>query len=308
MTVQRNVSAFGRVRRGLVTGLAIGAGAASMAGAASCGDGLGGILISDAKEVEMGKGVDDQIRLEYRLAAVNDPATKWLTEFVTPLATASAQFRDPADIGGFKVAVIVDDELVNAFAAPGGYTYVSTGLILNAATCAEIAGVMGHELAHVTERHGVKSIEGAYGVQIISQWFLGDGSLASDAAQTIYAFLANTQFSQDHEAEADAVGLRIAHDAGYNPYGLVDFFTKLLALEGGASVPEFLSSHPATQSRISDVSTAIETRYGDGVNPGSTQSYNCLGTTMSLEQLKAHVQSGQIAIEPGTGPQAPANP
>lgn len=266
----------------------------------SCGDGLGGFLISDAQEVEMGAGVDTQIRGEYRLAAANDPATQWLVQFIGPLVTASAGFRDPADFGNYKVAVIVDDELVNAFAAPGGYTYISTGLILQSTTCAEIAGVMGHELGHVTERHGVKNIEEAYATKIISEWFLGEG-LANDAAQTIYTFLANTQFSQDHEAESDSVGLRIAHDAGYNPYGLADFFTKLLALQEGASVPEFLSSHPATDDRIRDVSAEIERRYGDSVNPETTQSYNCLGTTMSLEQLKAHVQSGTIAIEPGTG-------
>lgn len=278
-------------------GLALGA-----ATLVSCGDGLGGVLISDAKEVEMGLGVDGEIRKEYRLATANDPATQWLAQFVAPLAAASTEFRDPADIGGYKVAIIVDDTLVNAFAAPGGYTYLSTGLILQSATCAEIAGVMGHELAHVTERHGVKSMEEAYGIQIISQWFLGEG-LAADAAQTIYQFLANTQFSQEHESEADGVGLRIAFGAGYNPYGLVDFFTKLLALSGGAEVPEFLSSHPATADRIAAVSAEIERRYGDQVNPGTTQTYDCVGTSMNLAQLKAHVQSGQIAVDPAPAPQ-----
>lgn len=263
----------------------------------SCGDGLGGFLVSDAKEVEMGLGVDGEIRKAYRLATASDPATQWLVQFVAPLAAASTEFRDPADIGGYKVAVIVDDTLVNAFAAPGGYTYLSTGLILQSATCAEIAGVMGHELAHVTERHGVKSMEEAYGLAIISEWFLGEG-LAADAAQTIYQFLSNTQFSQAHESEADAVGLRIAYGAGYNPYGLVDFFAKLLALSGGAEVPEFLSSHPATQARIDSVSSQIESRYGDSVNPGTTQTYDCVGTTMNLAQLKAHVSSGQIAVDP----------
>jgi predicted Zn-dependent protease len=271
----------------------------------SCGDGLGGLLISDEQEVEMGLGVDQEIRKEYKLAAASDPAAQWLVQFIAPLATASTQFREPNDIGGYKVAVIVDDTLVNAFAAPGGYTYLSTGLVLQAETCAEIAGVMGHELAHVTERHGVKSIEEAYGVQVISEWFLGEG-LASEAAGTIWSFLQNTTFSQEHEAEADSVGLRISHDAGYNPYGIVDFFTKLLALEGENVVPQFLSSHPATADRIADVAAQIESRYGDSVNPGTTQTYDCIGTSMSLEQLKAHIRSGRIAVDTGTGTQPPA--
>lgn len=275
------------------------------AGLVSCGDGLGGFLISDQQEVEMGQGVDQQLRQEYRIAATDDLATTWMAEFIGPLVTASAQFRDPADIGGFKVAVIVDDELVNAFAAPGGFTYISTGLILQSANCGEIAGVMGHELAHVTERHSIKAMEDAYGVQVVSEFFLGEG-LANDAAQTIYGFFANTSFSQEHEAEADAFGLRISHDAGYNPYGLVDFFSKLLALENGAAVPEFLSSHPATADRIRDVSNAIEKRYGDSVNPGTTQTYECVGTALSFTQLKAHIASGNVAVQEGTGTGTPA--
>lgn len=271
-------------------------------GVTSCGDGLGGFLVSDAKEVEMGAGVDQQLRLEYYLAAPDDEATQWMAEFIGPLAQASAEFRDPADIGGYKVAVIVDDTLINAFAAPGGYTYISTGLILQSATCAEIAGVMGHELAHVTERHGVKSIEEAYGIQVVSEFFLGE-NLASDAAQQIYQFFANTKFSQAHESEADLVGLQISHDAGYNPYGLVDFFSKLLALSEGDEPPKFLSSHPATADRITSVTRDIENRYGDSVNPGSTQTYDCVGTDLTLAQLKAHVSSGNITIAPGTGPQ-----
>lgn len=272
----------------------------SMAGT-TCGDGLGGFLVSDRKEVEMGVGVDQQLRAEYRLAAADDASTQWLVQLIGPLQQASTRFRNPDTIGGYKVAIIVDDQLVNAFAAPGGFTYLSTGLILHSDTCAELAGVMGHELAHVTERHGVKSIEEAYGLQVVSEFFLGEG-LAADAAQTIYAFLSNTSFSREHESEADSVGLQIAHDAGYNPYGLVDFFAKLLALQGDNYVPKFLSSHPATDERIAAVSNQIESRYGDGVNPGTTQTYGCVGTTMNLEQLKAHVRSGQIAVDPTTGP------
>ncbi|MFO0750723.1 MAG: M48 family metalloprotease [Myxococcota bacterium] len=270
----------------------------------SCGDGLGGFLISDQQEVELGAGVDTELRGQYKIAAPTDPATVWMQGFIGKLVDASTRFRDPADIGGYKVAVIVDDELVNAFAAPGGFTYISTGLILQAQTCAEIAGVMGHELAHVTERHGVKQIEDTYAVSIVSGWFLGDG-LANDVAATVYNFLQSTQFSQEHEAEADLIGLQISHDAGYNPYGLVDFFTKLLALEGDSAPPKFLSSHPPTQERIDDASKEIEKRYGDTVNPGTTQTYECVGTALTLENLKAHIRSG-VEVTPGTGENPPA--
>lgn len=269
-----------------------------------CADGLGGFLISNAQEVELGVGVDQQLRYEYAIATPEDPAAIWASQLVGSLVPASVAFRDPAEIGGYKVAVIVDDELVNAFAAPGGFTYISTGLILQAQDCAEITGVLGHELGHVTERHSVKQLEATYAVGIISEWFLGEG-LATDVAQTVYGFLSSTQFSQEHEAEADSVGLQIAFIAGYNPYGLTDFFLKLIALSNGAEVPTFLSSHPATQDRVDDTTAEIEKRYGDNVNPGTTQTYGCLGTTLSLDQIKAHIQSG-VAVIPGTGQGPPA--
>jgi len=267
----------------------------------ACGDGLGGFLISSEQDVEPGHCVDVELRKDARIAKADGAATVWMQGFIGKLVESSTAFRNPAEIGGYKVAVIVDDELVNAFAAPGGFTYITTGLILQSATCGEIAGVMGHELAHVTERHSVKSIEEAYAVSIVSEWFLGEG-ISSDVAQTVYAFLANTQFSQEHESEADLVGLQISHDAGYNPYGLVDFFSKLLALAGGSDVPDFLSSHPPTGERITAATNEIERRYGESVNPGTTQTYECVGTNLTLAQLKAHIQSG-IVVEPGTGPQ-----
>jgi predicted Zn-dependent protease len=271
---------------------------------ASCGDGLGGFLISNQQEVELGAAVDQQLRVEYRIATAEDPTTQWLVQFVAPLIEASRPFRAPENFGGYKVAVIVDDALVNAFAAPGGFTYISTGLILQASTCAEIAGVMGHELAHVTERHTVKKIEDTYAVSAITEWFLGDG-IGTEIANGIYGFLTNTQFSQEHETESDVVGLQISFAAGYNPYGLGDFFEKLLALQGDNVIPEFLSSHPANADRVARVAEEIQKRYGGEVVEGQTQSYNCVGTGLTLEQLKAHIQSGQVAVIPGTGTGTP---
>ncbi|TNF27839.1 MAG: hypothetical protein EP329_18990 [Deltaproteobacteria bacterium] len=290
------------MKRRFLLPLALVAGALS---ANACGDGLGGYLISNEQELELGASVDAQLRYQYRIATPEDAATVWAAELVASLVPASAPFRDPAEIGGYKVAVIADDDLINAFAAPGGFTYISTGLILQAQDCAEITGVLGHELGHVTERHGVKQLEEQYAVSVIAEWFLGEG-IANDVANGIYGFLLSTTFSQEHEAEADSVGLQIAYGAGYNPYGLTDFFAKLLALSSGVEVPTFLSSHPATQDRIDDTSAEIEKRYGDAVNPGTTQTYGCLGTTMTLDQIKAHIQGG-LAIIPGTGEGPPAD-
>ncbi|MEE2758338.1 MAG: M48 family metallopeptidase [Myxococcota bacterium] len=255
--------------------------------------GCGGALISNQQEREIGAGVDKQLRKEYRLVHSKDPVAKWAKELVAPLERASVRFRDPKEVGGYKVAVIADNELVNAFAAPGGYTYLSTGLILQSKTCAEIAGVMGHELAHVTQRHGAKSIESSFAVEQIVSFFLSDG-LAAGSAVLIWQFLSSTTFSRDDENEADTVGLQITYGAGYNPDGLADFFRILLKAEKGASAPEFLSSHPATSKRIRSVKRQIRKRYGASIKRKSTKCR----TRMKLAEVKRRIESGKLRLGP----------
>ncbi|MBV71306.1 MAG: hypothetical protein CMH52_08145 [Myxococcales bacterium] len=257
--------------------------------------GCGGALISNQQEREIGAGVDQQLKKEYRLVHSNDPVAKWAKEFVAPLQRASVRFRDPKEIGGYKVAVIADNKLVNAFAAPGGYTYLSTGLILQSKTCAEIAGVMGHELAHVTQRHGAKSIESSFAVEQIVSLFLSDG-LAAGSAVLIWQFLSSTTFSRDDENEADTVGLQISYGAGYNPDGLADFFRVLLKAEKGASAPEFLSSHPATGKRIRSVERQIRKRYRGNAKRKSTKCR----TRMKLAEIKRRIKSGKLKLGPKT--------
>ena len=258
--------------------------------------GCGGALISNTQELQIGKGVDNQLKKEYSLVQSSDPVAKWAKELVQPLVKASSPFRNPKEVNGYQVAVIADNKLVNAFAAPGGYTYLSTGLILGARDCAEIVGVMGHELAHITQRHGAKSIEKAFAVQTILGFFLEEG-LGANAAMLIFQFLQNTKFSRNDENEADSVGLQIAYGAGYDPRGLADFFSVLLKGSKG-SMPEFFSSHPATTKRISAVKQQIKQRYG---SKGTKKlSRKCL-TKMSLADVKKYIESGNMKVIRATG-------
>ncbi|MGM0577682.1 MAG: M48 family metalloprotease [Myxococcota bacterium] len=267
----------------------------------SCDEGgIGALFISDQQEVELGQGVDEQIEMEFPIATVDDPAATWARQVVAPLVDASAQFRDPQEIAGYEVEVIADDELVNAFAAPGGYIYISTGLVLQASRCGELAGVLGHELAHVTERHGVEAMGRAIVAGTVADIFLEDGSLAEGAAAIAFDLLISRPNSRSNEREADEVGVQITHDAGYNPYGLVGFFQLLLEQQSGGAPPDFLSTHPTTQDRIDDTTALIESLYGDEVNPQGTQTYDCLGTEMMLEEVQQHIQQG-VSVKPGTG-------
>ena len=272
------------------------------AGLVAC-DGLGGLLISNARELEIGQSVDLEIEKTYRIVDSSSPVAQWAVQLVAPLQAASVDFRDPGEFAGYKVEVIDDPQLLNAFAAPGGFTYLSTGLILEATSCGEIAGVMGHELAHVTSRHSVEQMESSFLGAGIAEILFGD-SLLGDIAGTLWGFIQGTTFSRDHEAESDEVGLQVAFNAGYNPYGLVDFFDHLVQLEqasGGISIPEFLSSHPASEDRVRDVSASIERRYGGAVQRGTTQTYSCVGTALQLHDIQAMILAGNLPVKRGTG-------
>lgn len=273
------------------------------AGFLSCDNGgLGGFLISDAEEVAIGASVDADLEAQYPIVDEPDPLTVWARQLIAPLVTASAPFRDPADIGGYKVEVIYDDTLVNAFAAPGGFVYISTGLILEAENCGEIVGVLGHELAHVTQRHGVKEMGKALVTSGVIEIFIGN-EVAKQVSALAYDLVVSRPSSRSDEAESDEVGTQIAHDAGYNPYGLVVFFNRILALEraSGTSTIQFLSSHPATTDRIKETTALIAKLYGDSVDPNDPAGYECMGTSLDLPAIKARISAGQVSVRAGTG-------
>lgn len=255
-----------------------------------------GSLITPKQEIQIGGGVHEELKKQYTLIDPSDPLGVWAKDFVKPLEGASRAFRNPAEIGGYKVAVIADDKLINAFAAPGGYTYIATGLILSAQSCAEIAGVMGHELAHVTQKHGVKALETAMAAQTLADMLLGEGTISSQAAQSVIGVLQSTKFSRDDETESDDVGLQISANAGYNPHGLAAFFEKLLKAGGDAGALQFLSSHPATKDRIARVRSEIGKRYGNKYAAADTHKGQCQGTKLQLDAVKQRIRGKQYKV------------
>ena len=266
--------------------------------AAGC-SGLSRVLISNEQELEIGAGVDLQIEAEYRILDDADPVAVWARQLVGHMVPHSARFRDPAQVNNYSVKVIYDNSLVNAFAAPGGYTYIATGLVLEAATCAEIAGVMGHELAHVTQRHGVKRLTGAAVTLGLTSAVLS-GGLTQDVIVGIYGFLMNTTFSRKDETEADEVGVQIMHASGYNPYALADFFRTLARMSSGR-VPTFLSSHPDSGDRAEAIESIIRQRWSGLTRNSTSHQFTCQGTRMQLPEIKQRLQAGNVQVRPGTG-------
>lgn len=142
---------------------------------------------------------------------------------------------------------VAEDSSINAFAVPGGYVVVNTGLIQAADSAEEVAGVLAHEVQHVELRHTLKNMVHSLGLRAALALALGD--VGSTALGDMAATLGELKFSRDLESEADKNGLAALKRAGIAPQGMVSFFDKLRKQEG-ATPPALLSTHPASEARM----------------------------------------------------------
>jgi beta-barrel assembly-enhancing protease len=159
---------------------------------------------------------------------------------------------------------VIDSDQINAFALPGGFFYVNSGLILAADSEAELAGVMGHEISHVAARHGTRNATKGEIAQLamIPVMMLGPGGLAGLGIYeglNVAIPLGFLQFSRDNEFEADYLGLQYMYKAGYDPNALITFFEKVEVEEKRqpGKVPKVFSTHPPTPDRVKAIQKEI---------------------------------------------------
>jgi len=146
---------------------------------------------------------------------------------------------------------ILQSDVVNAFAAPGGHIFITTGLLKYAGDDIDaVANVLGHEVAHVELKHGMNALTRQLGMSVILQLLFGKSDETFKRVVAIAAELTRRGWSREQEYESDDLGQRLAAAAGYDPYGMVRFFEVLRKLEG-AEMPflEVLSTHPLTSER-----------------------------------------------------------
>ena len=227
----------------------------------SLGDRISGKVSLD-QEYAMGQRFLSQIRRS--ATTISDPLLTGYLESVTYKLASRSQLTDHR-----LSFVIIDSQALNAFAAPGGIIGVNTGLFLNAVTEAEFASVMAHEISHVSQRHFARGIDEAQSgripqmaallasVMVMATSEAGHGAAAISAVQG--RNLENQlRFSRSNEAEADRIGQNIMVSAGFDPKGMSDLFERLIAINRfGRRPPEFLLSHPVTESRIADARSRV---------------------------------------------------
>lgn len=165
---------------------------------------------------------------------------------------------------------VVEDPDLNAFAVPGGAIYVHTGLIEAVASASELAGVLAHEVGHVTERHVAQNYKRQRNTGVVANVLsfviavLTGSQVGAQTGQVLTGVAAQSYlstFTRDAEREADAVAIDTLIAARFSPYGMITMFETLKKeSRGGFKMPQFLSSHPATDERIQSVKARIRER------------------------------------------------
>jgi predicted Zn-dependent protease len=220
-----------------------------------CLSACGTLSVSD--EQQLGDKFEREIRREYRF--LNDDV---VTAYVTKIGTDVLRTLGPQPFE-YRFYVVENKE-INAFAAPAGHIYVHTGTILRVRNVSELAGVLAHEIGHVTHRHIAQNYEkqraASVGRQaaVIGAGILGGGAAAGAAnlATGMGLSAVLNSFGREAERESDDFAVEALPAAGYDPSGLPSFFETLVA-EDGPRPPPFLSSHPAPAERLQTTRAVI---------------------------------------------------
>jgi len=260
------------------------------------GVGNGLDFYSIEKEIALGKQLAQEV--EKTAKFINDPVVNEYVNRVGQNLVRNSDARVP-----FTIKVI-DSDVVNAFALPGGFFYVNSGLILHADEESELAGVMAHEIAHVCARHGTKQATKGEIINLASipamifipySW----AGYAMYQGMNFAIPLTFLKFSRDNEREADYLGLQYMYKAGYDPNSFVTFFEKVQTDEKKepGTIPKVFATHPPTPDRIEAIQKEIAT-----ILPAREQY---IVTTSEFDAVKARLQMIEMNMKVKDSPNKP---
>jgi predicted Zn-dependent protease len=239
-------------------------------------------LVSRDAEVQMGIQAAPQLTEEFG-GKVNSPR---LQAYVTAIGRKMAALTEGENPSLPWEFTLLDSPVINAFALPGGKVFISRGLLERMTNEAQLAGVLGHEIGHVTAQHTARRITQAQsidlGINVAGAVVRGapEGSAAASVgsmalpALNVGGQLLILKFGRDEESQADSLGMRYMSRAGYNPTGQLQVMQILKAASGGGGgEPEFLLTHPLPETRIQRITSLLQTEFGAQVANPQNQFY-----------------------------------
>jgi beta-barrel assembly-enhancing protease len=245
-------------------------------------------LFTPQQDIELGQRVSKDA--DQKLAMLNNKRVDdYLNRLGKRLAAVAPGEKFPYQFKG------VNDASINAFALPGGFLYVNRGTIEAADNEAQLAGVIGHEIAHVALRHGTNQATKAQVAQAplaVLGAILGNNSTAAIVAQIGSGFLANSvllKYSRDAERQADLMGTQILYDSNYDPHAMATFFEKL---DTGGRGTDFFSSHPNPENRMQGITVEIG-KLGSLPRNMTTDSNDFRAIQKYLKSLPAAPKAGE---------------
>ena len=216
------------------------------------------VALTTEQEIAMGMQSAPQMAAQFGGALVKQAGRRLVAQSVA----AKSPYR-------YDFHLLADPRTVNAFALPGGQIFLTEGLMRLLRTEGELAAVLGHEIGHVIARHSAEHIakqqlmQGLVGAAVVGS---GDYNTAQ-VAQMVGAFI-NMKYGRDDELEADALGLRLAAEAGYDPRAMLGVMEVLAKASGRGRQPEMLSTHPNPENRAERIKEAIARNFPNGVPDG----------------------------------------
>ncbi len=238
---------------------------------ARLGEKKGAIQIGETEERDIGAKIAARIRAEKRIVA-----DKVLSNYVSRTGQNIARLSDRPDIT-YRFAVI-EDKTPNAFAVPGGYIYVHTGLLKVLDTQSQLAGVLAHEIGHIVARHGVRLLHEDLGAQDLNRLVLGASSESTKTAVDSSLALVQGGYDRNMEAEADSYGTMYMARAGFNPEGMPQAMDKLAKLSDSAEGfwEGLAKKHAPAAKRAAAVRAEIKAKGLDAGLPLDPQPYRAV--------------------------------
>ncbi|MBT8100334.1 MAG: M48 family metalloprotease [Gammaproteobacteria bacterium] len=264
-------------------------------------------ILSKSVEAQIGRAIMRNIRLSG--AIVEDPQ---VNEYINAVGHRVAAQANNGDYS--FTFFVVDDSRINAFALPGGYIGVHTGLIEATRNEDELAGVLAHEVAHVTQRHIARAIHANSRQSLMTTalmlgaMILGAAGGSGDAVQAGIAVAQGSaaqqqiNFTRSNEYEADRIGINALADAGFDPYGMASFFEVMSRQQTSSPdlrIPEFLRTHPVTTARIAEARSRadkyVRTKKNDSIGYGIARARLLISRYETPEQAVAYVEQREYA-------------